>query len=73
MAVNRDHVFDQLVAALRDARGYVEASSLNINGKADRKNYRGCLARIDAALCAAEAATPIERGDFVVADPNKAT
>ena len=40
----------ELEAALRDARGYVEASSLNITSKDGRKNYRGCLARIDAVM-----------------------
>lgn len=39
-----------LEAALRDARTYIEASSLNITSKDGRRNYRGCLARIDAAL-----------------------
>lgn len=39
-----------LEAALRDARTYVEASSLNMTSKDGRRNYRQCLARIDAAL-----------------------
>lgn len=44
-----------LVAALRDARTYVEASYLNITSKDGRRNYRGCLERIDAAIAKAEA------------------
>lgn len=47
VAVN---LHDDLVAALRDARNYIECSAFNISGDAGKKNYRGCVARIDAVL-----------------------
>jgi hypothetical protein len=43
-------------AALRDARSYVEAVAMNAGSPAKRKNYMGCVHRIDAAL------TPTGRG-----------
>jgi hypothetical protein len=42
-------------------------------GAFDDADFQETEEQINAALRAAEAATPIERGDFVVADPNKAT
>jgi len=49
-AVNSHDAMKECVEALRDARNYVDASSLNITSKDGRRNYRGCLARIDSAL-----------------------
>lgn len=49
LAAKQEEV-DKMREALSDARNYVEASSLNASGPKTRQNYRGCLARIDAAL-----------------------
>lgn len=41
---------ERLTIALKDARSYVESVALNATGKEKQRNYRGCVARIDAAL-----------------------
>jgi len=41
---------ERLRAVLLDARNYIEATTLNTSSAKTRRNYEGCLNRIDAAL-----------------------
>lgn len=60
-----DPVREEILEALKDARGYVDAVVANATGKAKRMNYLHCLCRIDAAIA------KVSRTDGAASNPER--